>query len=96
MHTPLCSTHACQLRRQLADEFATAARLYAESVVRLVTSGVSHDDYVRLCERTEEAQNRSEAAFIAFEEHVDLHRCYGDGTCGHNVHNIASGRRRRA
>ena len=79
----------CEIRRKLAEEFATAARLYGESVVELASS-ISNGDYARLCKKTQEAQDRSEAASVAFEEHVDLHRCFGSGT---GIRNTASLRR---
>ena len=60
----------------MANEFAIAARLYAETVVALARSGISRDEYVRLCKITEAAHKRSEAACVAFEEHVDGHRCF--------------------
>jgi hypothetical protein len=66
----------CELRRQLAERFATAARLYAETVVlftRYPTN--SQHDYNRLLAATEKAQERSEAAAVAFEEHVASHQC---------------------
>jgi hypothetical protein len=66
----------CEVRRQLAEQFAIAARLYAETVVDLTTiADIAQADYKRLCEAAEEAQRRSEAACVAFEEHVDSHRC---------------------
>jgi hypothetical protein len=79
----------CEIRRKLAEEFATAARLYGERVVSLA-SNISKRDYVRLCKMAHEAQDRSEAAFRAFEEHLKLHRCYDGGT---DVRNTASLRR---
>jgi hypothetical protein len=67
--------HCCFLRLQLAEEFATASRRYAESVVRLTRLGVTGPDYLRLEQQASEAQNLSEAASAAFEEHVARHRC---------------------
>jgi hypothetical protein len=69
----------CAIRLKLAEEFATAARLYGECVAYLASS-ISSGDYVRLCKRTQEARDRSDAASIAFEEHVEFHRCYDGGT----------------
>ena len=65
----------CEIRRKLADEFSTAAGLYAETVVNLAVSGTSQNEYIRLCRLAEDAQRRSEAASVAFEDHVELHRC---------------------
>ena len=76
----------CEIRRKLAEEFATAARLYGERVVSLV-SITSNNEYVRMSKIAHEAQDRSEAAFIAFEEHLKSHRCYDGGT---GVRNTAS------
>lgn len=66
----------CELRRRLADEFSIAARLYAEIVVRLTTSHASEAGYVHLQRMTREAQQRSQDAFIAFEQHLESHRCF--------------------
>jgi hypothetical protein len=76
---------SCALRRKLAEEFATAARLYAESAIRLACSGKSAVDYAYLRDQTIEAQGRSEVAFKGFNEHVASHRC-GEGTRNGNVH----------
>lgn len=66
----------CELRRQLAEEFAINARLYAE-VVALFTSshGVSQVRYGELLQKTSEAKIRAEQAQAAFEEHVARHQC---------------------
>ena len=69
-------TFFCQTKREFGEEFATAARRYAETAVTLVLAGTSRDEFARLCEITKEAQNRSEAAFIALQQHVDSHQCY--------------------
>ena len=66
----------CELRRQLAEKFATAARLYVDTVVlftRYPTN--SQHDYNRLLAATEKAQERAQAAAVAFEEHVASHQC---------------------
>src|SRR5262245_25575770 len=67
----------CERRRQLSEQFATAARLYAEAVVLLTLnhSRMSQNDYERLREAAEEARQHSEAMGIAFEEHVEWHQC---------------------
>jgi hypothetical protein len=66
----------CELRQKLADEFATAARLYAEAVVALTRFPTTPQaKYDRFREKAEQAQVRVEQASTAFEEHVDLHRC---------------------
>jgi hypothetical protein len=65
---------SCAARRRLAAEFASAARLYAESAVRLATSDEPGIDYTSLCQ-TLEAQNCLEVAFRVFMEHVASHPC---------------------
>ena len=66
----------CELRRQLAEQFATAARQYAETVVLLTRNPMkSEQAYNRLLEETRMAHNRSEAAAVAFEGHVASHQC---------------------
>jgi hypothetical protein len=75
---PSTAPRGCEIRRHLADEFATATRLYAEAVVEYTRSArVSQDEYHRLRHAAEAAQRRSEEARIAFEEHVSLHQCHG-------------------
>jgi len=73
---PANKASCCELRRQLAEQFAIAARLYAEAVV-LVTRDpqVMEGDYQRLCKEVMRAQARAESAGLAFEEHVSLHQC---------------------
>ena len=72
-------TSSCAVRRRLAEEFAFATRLYAESAVRLATSGKSGIDFTRVRDQTIKPQDRSEVAFRAFTEHVASHRC-GEAT----------------
>jgi hypothetical protein len=76
---PHATRSCCEIRRHLAEEFAIAARLYAEAVVSLTCeSGIMpHEDYSRLREAAEMAQLNVEAACRAFQEHVDLHRWCG-------------------
>jgi hypothetical protein len=38
----------CNRRRKLGEDFAIAARLYAEAAVSLALSNTSHDEHVRL------------------------------------------------
>ena len=68
---------SCFMRRNLGEQFATAARLYAEAVVVLTCdpATISRDEYDRLREATKQAQQRSEATERAFEQHVDSHDC---------------------
>jgi hypothetical protein len=67
----------CEIRDGLAQDFATAARLYAEAVVVLTISSAttSANQYDRLCQAVEEARRHSEAIGIVFQEHVNLHQC---------------------
>ena len=65
----------CIVGRQLADQFAISARLYAEAVVNLTTMGTSPEEYVRLFQNASDTQGRSKAAFIAFDQHMRLHHC---------------------
>jgi hypothetical protein len=68
-------TSSCNVRNRLAEKFAVAARLYAESAVCLATSGKSGHDFTRLSKQTIEAQSHSEVAFKALMEHVASHPC---------------------
>jgi hypothetical protein len=68
----------CVLRQEMAAEFATAARLYAEAVVAFTRNDLgqmSRHRYDQLLKSTQQARRRSEKAGIAFEEHIHLHRC---------------------
>jgi len=62
----------CRTRRELANQFAIAARLYAEAVVML-TSASPQQNYSHLRDKAHEAQRRAETIRVAFEEHVDSH-----------------------
>jgi hypothetical protein len=72
--------HCCEIRRKLAEQFATAARLYDEAVAAFSSTPftVSQGEYNRLRKVAEEAQGRAEAIGGAFEEHVESHRCQGE------------------
>jgi hypothetical protein len=74
----------CQVNRQLADEFSIAARLYAEAVVALARNyaSLSPDEYGRLKKAVEEAQHRSEAMRIVFQENVESHWRETTNRCG--------------
>ena len=69
----------CTLSRELADQFATAARLWAEAVVTLTAAAprISRADYYQLRSDAAKAQMLAETARIAFEEHVNEHGCEG-------------------
>ena len=66
----------CDLRRKLAVNFATAARLFSEAAVDLALTGSSEGRHVKLCEAALAAQQRAESALLSYEEHVDSHRCW--------------------
>lgn len=78
-------TSCCPTRRTLAEQFASAARLYAESAVKLAILGKSGIDYIRLRDDTIDAQGRSEVAFRDFIQHVDSHQC-GEGALNGRGH----------
>jgi hypothetical protein len=63
----------CELRRQLAEQFAVAARLYSEAAAILALNA-SAARHFALREKVQEAQQRAEAAFVALEEHFVSHR----------------------
>jgi hypothetical protein len=67
----------CRTRQELAEEFAVAARLFSEAVVSLAghIGGMSDGEFNRLRTAAKTMQERAEAARVAFEEHVDSHRC---------------------
>jgi hypothetical protein len=75
----------CEVRLKLAETFAITARLYAEIAVNFAVVGISQEDYIRLCQRAEEAQERSQAAYVAYEEHVDSHRCWDANSSGQKI-----------
>jgi hypothetical protein len=78
-HTPQAQATSCQTRRELAEKFAIAARLYTEAVVKLIRepNTPSSQSYWQLCANLEEAERRSEAAGRALREHIDVHGCGG-------------------
>ena len=66
----------CRVRRNLADAYATAARLYAEAVVTLTSDTPSSTpEFTQLHLAAQQAQERTEASRVAFEEHVTRHGC---------------------
>ena len=67
----------CATRRQLADEFAIAARLYAEAVVLLTRESgtMARTEYARLREAVDEARQQADSMGMAFDEHVESHQC---------------------
>ena len=67
----------CQTRHELAEQFATAARLYGEAVASITQhpGKLSQSDYARLRTDVEKAQQRTEMMCCEFEEHVERHGC---------------------
>jgi len=67
----------CKTRCELAEQFAIAARQYSEAVIILTQyeGTCSQSDYVRLRAGVEQAEQRSESACFAFEEHLKRHGC---------------------
>jgi hypothetical protein len=63
----------CQLRQDLAVEYATSARLYAEAVADLAQA-VDESRFEDLRIKARKAQERAECARIMFEEHVASHQ----------------------
>jgi hypothetical protein len=62
--------------QDLAQEFATAARLYAEAVVVLATQSANREVFEHLRFQAKGAQERAEEARILFEAHVSAHSFY--------------------
>jgi hypothetical protein len=62
--------------RSLSAEFATAARLYAESVINITRTPFveSRSAYDRLRETIEDALRKADIAAIAFYEHIESHQ----------------------
>ena len=73
---------SCFTRRSLAEQFAIAARLYAESAVHLASSETSGIEYTRLRHVTVLAQGDAQAAFRALTDHVAIHQCGGPSQDG--------------
>ena len=67
---PLCPT-----RRDLAEQFAIAARLYAETVVMFTRGTASGEEFGGLSNSEDEALARLTAARTAFKDHVSSHGC---------------------
>jgi hypothetical protein len=61
----------------MAEEFAIAARLYAEAVISFTNAidKVPQEEYKLLRTAVEEVRLRVTAAGVAFDEHVNTHSC---------------------
>jgi hypothetical protein len=77
----------CEIRRQLAEQFATAARLYAEAVVLCTHEPLwmASGEHKRLRLSARRAQERAESARCAYEEHLDSHGCDEQATGGSSL-----------
>ena len=69
------SSLTCRARRELADQYAISARLYAETVVLLTRNPTTGQKFEGLCRTAHEVWDRMEAARLAFEEHARTHGC---------------------
>jgi hypothetical protein len=68
---PIC----CDRMRQLAEDYATATRLYAESVVEATRRMVaSRSAYHELKKAVEAARKQAEVAARAFYRHIESHQ----------------------
>ena len=66
----------CENRKLLAEQFAIAARVYAEAVVDFAMREEMTDlDYERLRKAAADARLRAYAAGLAFEQHIASHYC---------------------
>jgi hypothetical protein len=67
----------CKTRRELAEQFAIAARQYSEAVILLAKyeGTFLQTDYVCLRAGVEQADQRLERSLFAFEEHLKRHGC---------------------
>jgi hypothetical protein len=77
--SPAKNAGCCEARRKMAEAFATATRLYDETVVVLTSSSsrpISNDTYETMCQKVLEAHQRAEEAMVMFEEHVASHQCF--------------------
>jgi hypothetical protein len=85
MEPPQMQSGSCQLRRELAEKFAIAARLYAEAVVELTRepNTQSRQTYGELRANVEKAHRQSESASRAFGAHVEAHQCGWEATVAH-------------
>jgi hypothetical protein len=68
---------SCNNRRRLAEQFALAAREYAEAVAGLVLheGPPAQDQYGALRAVVTDAHERCESAGVEFERHVATHGC---------------------
>jgi len=60
----------------LGEQFALAARLYAEAVVVLTRTGPAIADFEESCGAAEQARHLCDAAGAAFRDHITTHSCW--------------------
>lgn len=79
--SPMQLSASCEDRKALLARYSEATRAYAESVRQLTdrTGTTAREDYLQLRVFAEDARVRSEAARIAYENHVREHRCHDPG-----------------
>ena len=70
--TIISTLNTSNARHRLADEFATAARLYSEAVVKLVQSQ-KWPDHERLRRDVLEAQRKADQVGVEYQEFVATH-----------------------
>ena len=73
--SPESKAISCEAKRQLAEEFAIATRLYYEMVVRMSSPVADSDALEARSVDAAQARRRAEAASTAFYEHVESHGC---------------------
>ena len=73
--TPALQT-CCPIKRNLGEQFAIAARQYAEAVVVLSRPIAAAADFEESCGAVEQARQQCEAAGLVFQEHVTTHGCW--------------------
>ena len=69
----------CATRREMAEAFAVAARVYDETVVVLTTCSsrsISKEKYEAMRREVRKMYQRAEEAMVMFEEHVASHQCF--------------------
>ena len=71
-------SESCQIRRDLSEEFARAARLYSEAVINLaIPRNLTPEEHQRLSREVANAEGRSQRARLAYDAHIQRHRCTG-------------------
>jgi hypothetical protein len=66
----------CPKSRDLGEQFALAARLYAEAVVVLTRAVPAMADFEESCGAVEQARQECDEAGAAFRDHITTHGCW--------------------